>query len=343
MGFGLTGFEAFLIGSSLFSSVMGTFLYIFLNIFFNNERSKSLLFTILLLIPINNGEFDYFLGQQSHLFNVIMCFGITIMMSKILIYTVKNNFYFAIVCIILFFITVESPVRGLFIIIPLSISVFLLFRKTFNLYVVFFVISFITAYVLNKYLMTLYPISIDYLHTSTVAPLDVILNNVVTLVKSTIYSYTSNIGNYFGNSSSYKKVFLIINLLWSILFSVIIIFYSTKIAIFTKQRILMLFNDNNVCVNMDNNKILVYFICFVAIFGIIVGVISTSIFNPINSVDPRHYLWAIFIIKFLIIYFIYHFMSHKNINLIKMNCFLLIIIICISSWSLVISNLKKRF
>lgn len=331
--FGIFGYDAFLLGASINVSIWGIVLYLFLS-YYTTERSKALLLSLVLLVPIGYFDSMYILGQQSHLSNVILCFGIILLTIKYLsngslLLLILSNICFSL-------ISIESPIRGLLLLVPLLIGINYLLghRKNKFIYFVTFVINFIISYKISKYIVTNFVTlaylneHIVYLHNSSE-----ILDNIIYFIKDMING-VSNINLLAGKKlvdSNFKYIFA-----YGISLCVIITY-----TFFAVNSIFNLFKAHKEYKNKN--------IYIISSIGFLINLFIITCLSPDKFAAARHLMWVIFVIKFLIFSELFNYIKYtvnirKNTNLntsIKIILFVVIAIIC-SSWLSILAKYSLK-
>lgn len=288
MACGLDGYPAFSVGSALSISFWGAILHYLLSVHFKSPR-RGLLLTVLLLIPLGGWETEYILGQQSHLSNAILALGILIGIGG----GIQRNSpaFLAIGCVCLFLMSSEAPIRGLLILAPTMLATALTtgFRPTVRI-TVLSSIAFIMGYTANKLLLQTRPIAMDYFSLLTFKSSEALIDNLLKTSLET-FSAVSNMDIMAGSQLSISGLFLFGLSLLLVLGYVAFIFHYSRSGIRHLARLKPAF----VHAGEPTTRTHLDFIPLAATAGVIVGAIAVSAINPDSS---RHYLWAIFTIKF---------------------------------------------
>ncbi|MDD2845891.1 MAG: hypothetical protein PHT57_13165 [Rhodoferax sp.] len=301
---GFKGYKAFIVGSALSISFWGVVLYFFLSTYFKSRR-KGWLFSILLLLPLGPWESDFILGQQSHLSNVILALGVAVFINLFILN--KNKFFLFVACGCLFLISAEAPMRGLLVLVP--ILILLGFGADFGVFLVVFLtagLTFSLSYLVNKLIIYKHPIAINYFNTLTFKSSDEFINNIINTTRELIGSISSI------NMVSGNKISLLGFFVFSFGFLLIIVYIGLvfsgifNISEFMRRKIINIKNSENFLAT-DN----LCFVYFVAVTGVVVGEFSVAALNPDSA---RHYLWAVFLLKLIILKLLYDVISKKISN-----------------------------
>ncbi|CAE6712381.1 hypothetical protein [Candidatus Nitrotoga fabula] len=296
---GLDGHNAFVFGSSLSIAFWAVILFWFLSRYFES-RKKGLLFSILLLIPLGIWEVDLILGQQSHLANVVLALGTVISVHRYI--SDKGNLSLLIGCICLFVMSSEAPIRGLLLLVPVLIVIPL----TVNIRHLLIISSgmassFVLAYATNKLLISSYPISNNYFNTLTFKSSDEFIQNFIRTSGEAIRSVSSL------NTVSGTHLSVLGFLVFASGMLLVIAYFSFILDGVLKVVRLGLWKlaSSQGLHGFSGNRV-VNFVSLVAVSGVIVGAFAVSALNPDSS---RHYLWAIFLVKFCLFMSLYEIAS----------------------------------
>lgn len=319
--FGMTGYKAFIFGSALSIAFWGTVLYHFLYVYFE-LKSKAFLFTLLVLFPIGMFDADYILGQQSHLSNIVLSFGIVISIQK---YILKANIYHLVsACICLFIMSSEAPIRGMLVIVPILIITLLTTnRRTFCRVIFTMTMAFAMAFLVNKVLLYFHPVAFDILKSITFKTSNEILKNLSKTTEETIYCI-SNINLLAGKHLRPVSFIIYLSGIFFVIANISFIFTWMLKAMSISLKKLSCAENLEYSLPTKNFD----FISLTASLGVISGALAVSSLNPDSS---RHYLWAITLVKFCLFIFLYDIM----LRLFKKNIAIVIIIVTSllpSSW-----------
>lgn len=293
---GCTAYDAFAVGSSLSLAFWGGILYLFLNALFRSER-QAFLFSTLLLVPFGFWDSEFVLGQQSHLANAILSIGIVVSVLRFIKDRRYSFIFIGSVC--LFLSSLESPIRGLLVVVPVVVATAIVVPRLKEFFVVTIPMGlmFLSAYCLNKILITLRPIALNHLEVLAFRSSGEILSNLVETTGETVASVSSlDIWSGVG-----------ISLFGGILFSfglLVIISYLVLVLIgvgdTTKMISSRLKGSQGGILNASQSDF--SFVRLVVIVGLIFGALAVAALNPDSS---RHYLWAIFLGKLVILKWLY--------------------------------------
>lgn len=321
--FGLAGVKAFEVGSSLSIAFWGVVLYVILANLFDSRR-RAVFFSVLLLLPFGWFESDYILGQQSHLSNVVLSLGLAVFVS-LFIEKKKKRLLLA-ASVFLFIMSLEAPIRGLLVLGPLLIAVLFVFglNKAASIAVPMG-ISFVLAYISNKVLVRIRPISLDYMQLLSFKSSNEIVDNLARGGKETLEGIASVNLLAQGKISLAGLIILGAGLLLIALYLGFIFSGVAGIAKTVSSQVgaRPLLIEGAVKAN-DRERLL----ASTAIFGLILGALAFAALNPDS---PRHYLWSIFLIKLFILKGIFDLLS-KYWKRTKSAVALVVLALCMSFW-----------
>jgi hypothetical protein len=287
---GFTGYRAFILGSSLNIAFWSIMLYLFLFSYFDSSR-KGFFFSILLLLPLGYFDFDYVLGQQSHLSNAILSLGLVV--SVCLHLARKSILFFIAACVCLFAMSSEAPIRGLLVLAPVLISLVLMADLKPMILTMFPMgLVFILAYFVNKSLIRFRPISSNYFNTLAFKSSNEILDNLIKTSRETLGGISS-LNIISGETLSVLGFFvlatgllLISGYLSFVFFGMLNAIKIAAIKLENSSRLQKITNGDGACL-----------VQLTAVLGVIVGSLAVATLNPDSS---RHYLWAIFLAKLFV-------------------------------------------
>lgn len=290
---GFSGYDAFIIGSSLCFSLW--FLITFLiirNIIGTNIDALTI--SVAVFIPLGLCDFDFIIGQQSHLSNVVFT-TLTCFATFRFIQTLKYPWLLLSLSPILL-MTIEAPIRAVLLILPLAITIFIYtnINKTILITLtLFFVI--ILGYCLNYLLLaTVFPLGVDYMSTLTMRGVNEIARNISFIFIDILTNTTSS--PYF-SGHLIKGVgfpFYVASFL-PLLYFFILFFYGIVI---TSKNIIYKINGSHII--LKNNALA--FALTLSTIGLIIGLVTISSLNPDSG---RHILWALTLLKLIAVIQIY--------------------------------------
>ncbi len=295
---GLNGLDAYIIGSSLSIAFWGGVLYLFLSPFLNSNW-KGALFSILLLLPLGFWEFDYVLGQQSHLSNVVLSIGLVLSIS--LYITKKSNLFIIAAGICLFIMSLEAPIRGLLVLAPVFAALLLagnLRKKTISASLGF---AFISAYLFNKLLVQLRPLSLNHFNVLSFKSTNEIFDNLGRNSRQT-FSNLSSLDVISGDTISLAGFIILATGL--LLLAIYLGFFLYGIFEATKVAKLKFHNGSRPEVSENVNDVCI--VRLISVFGIVIGALAVAALNPDSS---RHYLWSVLLTKLFVLKFIFDLLS----------------------------------
>lgn len=288
---GIAGPDAFAIGSALSIAFWGVVLYFFLSAFFESGW-KAVLFSILLLIPFGEWDFDYVLGQQSHLSNAVLSLGLVVFASLHAVKKDRNFLMAAIAC--LFIMSLESPIRTLLVLGPVLVALLLVTGSRQTIAVATPMgAAFILAYFLNKWLIYHHPISVNLLRTLSFKSSDEILSNFGMMSRETFGSLSS-INLVAGERFSLPGAFVLgAGLLLTSMYLGFFVHGMIRATKLVAARADSSFQPEKSVGEENESRRLIQLI---SVFGFIFGALAVAALNPDSS---RHYLWSVFLAKML--------------------------------------------
>lgn len=312
---GFKGYRAYIYGSAFIATFWIMLFMITLNLLIKN-KVKSFLISFLSFFPLGFFEFDYILGQQSHLSNIVLCFICVV--SFILYLKELNIKYLFFSCIPLFLVSIEAPIRALFVIITLFL--FLLIscnnikiNKNLCLHLLFILISVVFGLFLNRLLLKNFPILLNHFHTLEFTYIDKIISNIKYFSVETISLASAY--NYLANRKISIVNIIFFGFSFLILFYYLFYFISLIVSLIKYTRNSL--NINNIYYNQPYQEF--KNLGYISIIGIITGLIIVSTLNPDSS---RHFLWALFLFKLFILIDLFHINLKNNHAIIKISFFL---------------------
>ena len=319
--FGQSGYKAFILGSSLSIAFWAIVLYFFLSEYFNSEK-KGLLFSSLLLIPLGYWDVDYVLGQQSHLSNVVLALGIVVSTYRYILD--KSNYFICVGCACLFVMSLEAPMRGLLVLAPLLVAIALMSNtRVFLVVAIYTASAFILAYFANKLLVESHPLSINYFDTLTFKSSNDFFANFI----NTSGEAVGNISSW--NSVAGKQLGAIRFIVYSFGIIVVIAYFVFIFDTASKAiRLGLIKLSTPQHLQSFSSEYLAGFVSLTAVLGVAFGIFAVSGLNPDTS---RHYLWAIFLVKFCLFIALYD-ASSMLIGKMWAGTFVFVICLVLSSW-----------
>ncbi|MBB3176341.1 hypothetical protein [Variovorax sp. Sphag1AA] len=316
-----SAYEAFLVGSSLSIAFWGAVLACLLSVHFRSQK-KGLLFSILLLIPLGIWDIDYVLGQQSHLANTVLALGFVILTYRWI--EDKNKLFLLIGCACLFLITSESPIRGLLVLVPVAIAIALVADvKALPAAAVGTSTTFLLAYAANNLLTRLRPISLDYSSKIALTPLNMLVPHLRVTSREALesISHWKAVGQ--GDLSFFGSIAFASGRLLYFCFILFALWGVLKLAALSYKRIANGFRSS-----IEPNGRPNHFVLLAATLGMIVGACAVAALNPNSS---RHYLWAVFLMRFCFLAAIYDLIA-KRVTARFSGVIILLLTLFFSSW-----------
>ncbi len=290
MVMGLKGYSAFIVGSSLSVAFWGGILYLVLA-----EITESGLKTVILssciLIPLGYWETNFVLGMQSHLANAVLSLACFVLLWKYIQSSTLKHLIFSNLCF--FLITMEAPIRGMLIIVPLYIVTVITIKKfdRDSLSISYTLIgTFFSAFLLNKFLLYYRPLKMDYLRILKFRPVGEIIANLEKTTIETMHA-VSNLFVFSNESLSlYKGCLYAIGLLIIIIYLIAILSGGVKLKQLAEIKIGNALQKGSIDTHIGCSD----FLLFGGVVGCFIGALAVAALNPDSS---RHYLWAVFLIK----------------------------------------------
>ncbi len=296
MAMGYQSYQAFVIGSALSIAFWGGLMSCFLNMYFTSHK-KSLLFTALLLLPFGFWEMDYILGQQSHLSNVVFTLGVVVSFHRYLLDKQRAFLIAGSSC--LFLMSIEAPMRGLLVFVPLFAAVALTANaRALRTIGTWAFASCCIAYIVSKLLTRIRPIGVNYFNSLTFKPSEEILANFTRTSGETLASISS-MNIIAGSKLSFWGLLVFGSALLLIITYFIFIFTGAAKAASSGTEKWVSLHQRDGKADAYNGSLLLV----TATLGLIIGALAVAGLNPDSS---RHYLWAVFLFKLLILLGIYH-------------------------------------
>jgi hypothetical protein len=332
---GLVGYKAFIIGSSLNFSVFFVITFAVLEACFA-DWVKSLFITVLLFLPMGESEADYIIGQQSHLANVVFC--LTLVVSTYFAYFRNKRAAFTIAAAFLFFIALEEPVRALLVLVPL-LSVMFLNDSTKKFYKVAIIygLVFLIGYVFNYWLVKTH--HVVGLSVVWRAPISEFLLRIIYLLILFVEDHIglvpiSELPKHLFDWIQYVAKFFVLAAFAKIFVSLV---QGLLIKAMPKSSGP---NPNELCIGLGKCGV-TQFIGFVGFVGVVFGFILTS--SYMGRIDPeiRHFLWAIQLVKLLVIIYLYSILFQLITNKAISIILLLIFMFAVSSVTTFLFHLPK--
>lgn len=186
---GASGYDAFLLGSTVSAAFWFTVLY-FPLFKFTGDKICALILSTAFLIPTGIWDHDLILGQQSALANVVLSINIVVFSW---LYFSTNKIYPAILAAFFtFLMVVEAPIRALLVCFPLSFLVFVFFdRHTGFKFLAIMFSALVIGFLVNNVLTSTYPPVINHFQIISFRDTNQILNNLVKVILETIAHMSS--------------------------------------------------------------------------------------------------------------------------------------------------------
>lgn len=158
---GAGGYQAYIVGSALSVAFWLLVLYAVLAMV-TAHRIQALMVSVMLVIPMSVWDYDYVLGQQSHLSNIVM--AACAVMATLGYCMQQRRSCLALAALFILLMSAEAPIRALLVIIPLGLAVMLYFGKKATLRVVgLMLLALIAGMAANKALTLSRPLGLNLL------------------------------------------------------------------------------------------------------------------------------------------------------------------------------------
>lgn len=297
---GFSGYDSFAIGSAMSIAFWGGVLFYLLRMYVSSH-ALSFALLIALLIPIGPWDEDLLLGQQSHLSNAILALGLTLGAAKYVGSEQRSALVVATLCLLL--MSVESPIRGLLVLVPLIGAVYL-FAANWQFKRIIWVTGgvFVASFVMNKLLLGWRPIALNHFSSIRLSSTDEIIGNLSRTTLETIHSVTMI--SYFDGAKLTVGGLIVLGLGLLILgaYSLTIIYGLRAVFQGVTQK-LYPEQTNKASLSGDVSQMLVI---STAALGVVVGALAVATLNPDSS---RHYLWAVFVLKFCMLKWLFDWLQ----------------------------------
>ncbi|WP_270495494.1 hypothetical protein [Citrobacter gillenii] len=283
LSIGIFGYNAYIIGSSLSAALWFLLTYLILKNILHNKL-EALVVSISLFIPLGLCDFDFMLGQQSHLANIVLSI-ISCFSAHRYIKNSKLSWLFISLLPVLL-MSIESPIRAAILVLPLIIT-FLIFnnKKAWPIFPASCIIVTACGFSINKLLMSHYlPLGVDYLSTLKMSDTGTILNNLA-FISNDILQNTSSMYYFAGHSIKSIGFIFYIASFASLLLLVSFFIYG---VVLTSKYIYLFVNNNRPDVEY------LQFALVLSVLGIVSGL---AIIASVNPDSGRHILWALTLLK----------------------------------------------
>lgn len=294
MAIGLKGYFAFIIGSSLSVAFWGGILYLIL-VEITGSGFKSVILSGCILIPLGRWEMNFVLGMQSHLANAIFSLACFVLLWKY-IQSYKSK-YLILSNICIFLITMEAPMRGMLIALPLYIIAAVAVKKfdRNSLKIAYTLIgSFFSAFFINRILLNYRPLRVDFFRIIKFRSIGEIVANLgITSIEtmrdvSNLYVFSKE------SLSLYKGCLYTIGLLIVFIYLAAILTGGIRLKKLAGIKLENALQKKFVNTHIGCSD----FLLLGGVAGCFIGALAVAAFNPDSS---RHYLWAVILIKVAII------------------------------------------
>ncbi len=320
LAMGATGYDAFILGSSV--SIAFWFAVLYLSLFrFTGDKIGALILSTVFFIPMGIWEQDFMLGQQSHLSNAVMsiCIGVFTWL-----YFSTGKIYSAILAaFFIFLMVVEAPIRALLVFLPLFILVFVLFNDRRGLKFIALLSSvLVVGFLLNRGLILINPPEVDHFQIAHFRGTDEIFRNLVKIVLEMIANISST------NMLASKKISLIgmVLLASGLTYLILLIgffLYESRLLV---SRFTLFFTRNQASdVRPDH-----HFLPFLAVFGLVSGALVIATLHPDSA---RHSNWAYSILKLSLILSVYKYLQVLLKGKLKAGFVIISLFLIASFWS----------
>ncbi|GAB51565.1 hypothetical protein [Atlantibacter hermannii] len=315
MAMGFKGYTAFIIGSALWISIWSTILFSSLYCVFK-KNILAAFYTFCLFFPVSAGyDYDYILGQQSHLANVVL--SLSILIFFILSVKEENLRRILPAALFIFLMVIEEPLRAAFVFITLIVTCFIFWDfKKYRTQLVILFVSFSLALILNKYLLNYYSLGRDISAGIKLVDYSTFLSNLSRILNDYLLNFSSL---SFLEGSSFFKFSIIgygFNFIYETIFSIYILVTLVSII------------KNVIMQRPDSNSPFWGVLKVTAFIGLLFTTLAICLLNPDSS---RHALWALFIIKLCFLMDLVRFFRNRFLIGKSISFLIVFAIVCLSS------------
>ena len=295
MAIGLKGCSAFILGSSLSVAFWGGILYLILAEI-TGSGFKTVILSGCILVPLGYWEMNFILGMQSHLANAVLSLACFVLLWKYIQQSFELKYLiFSNVCF--FLITMEAPIRGLLIVLPMYIVAVITVRRFDREFLKIsctLIGSFFGAFFLNKLFLHYYPLRIDHFRILKFRPVGEIVANLGIRLVETMHA-VSNLYVFSNESISfYKGCLYIIGLLIIFIYLAAILAGGVRLKQLAEIKLVNALQKRSANTHVGCSD----FLLLGGVAGCCIGALAVAALNPDSS---RHYLWAVFLIKVAIL------------------------------------------
>jgi len=299
---GLTGYTAFVVGSSISFSVF--FLITFLTLeTLLHSWVKSLLLTSLLFLPLSINEADFVIGQQSHLANFVFALLIAVHSYRACWYKERRSL--VITSLVVFLMAVEAPIRVLFVLFALAFVIAATGKaKSSAKLSLALVIAFIVGYLGNHYLVMTHPITAD-ISDQAFATSDRFLIRMSSLFEDFVDKYIG-FGQFVGMKTTPR-----INL---VLYGVKTLVFVSFLGLFCwltyrlAERAVKPWTENRGAAQSELQAL--EFIGMLGVTGVMTGLWMCSALEYDQPATIRHFLWALQLFKLVLCAYSLNALAH---------------------------------
>lgn len=187
---GASGYDAYIIGSALSIAFWMVVLYAMLATC-TADRRLAFGATLLFIFPMGGWEYDYILGQQSHLSNVVMAACVAL---AVWLYSARAQArWLALAAALTLLMAAEAPIRALLVIVPVAMAAWLYFGKQRATRVLgMLMLALVLGVLANKGLMMARPLGLSLLESivfrstgDIIATLNQITQEILSAISST--------------------------------------------------------------------------------------------------------------------------------------------------------------
>lgn len=297
---GLDDTIAFSVGTALSLAFWSGVLFTILTAFLKSPF-RAFFCVAFCLVPLASWEADYILGQQSHLANCVLAAG-AVLLSVDWVKSGKKRFLaWSSICLLL--ISIEEPLRAILVAVPLCLLIlFSLQRRTAIAFTATLGFSVLFGFAMNAGLKAINSPSVGN-YGALASPrgpsevLEILAHGV-----SELFFESSTASQLIGHPITAANILnSTLSIAFSAVFAVAFFYWLAHLFIFAIRFLLHKDRTQTSRFNQFNIAALI------SISGILIGALAVTMVprdSPDNFIymwSIRHYLWAIFLLKLIII------------------------------------------
>ena len=286
---GLTGYNAYVVGSAINFSVFFLITFLTLETLYR-QWTKSLFLTVLFFLPLGFNEAEFMLGQQSHLANVVFILMIAVHSYRACWHKEWRGLVIA--SSVVFLMTLETPMRVLFVLLPLALVIATTGKaRSAGKLSLALVIAFVVGYIGNRYLVMTHPIAADFSNMPFTTS-DRLVIRVGEMLKDFVDGYIG-FSQFIGMQTKPRVHLVLYGLKTLVLVSFLGLFYwlAKRLA----ERALKPWMDNSGTIQGEPQAM--EFIGMLGITGVLTGLWMNAAIELYPEGITRHFLWALQLCK----------------------------------------------